>query len=45
MSEQSLIDRVEVAIEEIRPYLIADGGDVKIISINNKNNIRKLSRA
>ena len=37
MLEQSLIDRVEFAIEEIRPYLIADGGDVKIISIDNKN--------
>ena len=37
MSEKSLIDRVESAIDEIRPYLIADGGDIKIISIDNKN--------
>ena len=37
MSEKSLIDRVETAIEEIRPYLIADGGDIKVISIDNKN--------
>ena len=37
MSEKSLIDRVENAIEEIRPYLIADGGDIKGISIDNKN--------
>ena len=37
MSEKSLIDRVENAIEEIRPYLIADGGDIKVISIDNKN--------
>ena len=37
MNEQSLIDRVELAIDEIRPYLIADGGDIKVISIDNKN--------
>ena len=37
MSEKSLIDRVESAIDEIRPYLIADGGDIKVISIDNKN--------
>ena len=37
MSKKSLIDRVETAIEEIRPYLIADGGDIKVISIDNKN--------
>ena len=35
MSEKSLIDRVETAIDEIRPYLIADGGDIKVISIDN----------
>ena len=37
MSEKSLIDRVESAIDEIRPYLIADGGDIKVISIDNQN--------
>ena len=37
MSEKSLIERVEGAIDEIRPYLIADGGDIKVISIDNKN--------
>tara|TARA_B100000614_G_C14443551_1_gene451268 strand:+ start:658 stop:906 length:249 start_codon:yes stop_codon:yes gene_type:complete len=37
MNEKSLIDRVESAIDEIRPYLIADGGDIKVISIDNKN--------
>ena len=37
MSGKSLIDRVESAIDEIRPYLIADGGDIKVISIDNKN--------
>ena len=37
MNEKSLIDRVELAIDEIRPYLIADGGDIKVVSIDNKN--------
>ena len=37
MSNQSLIEKVEVAIDEIRPYLIADGGDIKVVSIDNKN--------
>lgn len=37
MSNQSLIEKVELAIDEIRPYLVADGGDIKVISIDNKN--------
>ena len=37
MNAKSLIDRVELAIDEIRPYLIADGGDIKVVSIDNKN--------
>ena len=37
MSDQSLIENVEIAIDEIRPYLIADGGDIKVVSIDNKN--------
>ena len=37
MLEKSLIERVELAIDEIRPYLIADGGDIRVVSIDNKN--------
>tara|TARA_B100002019_G_scaffold93447_1_gene80569 strand:- start:1091 stop:1342 length:252 start_codon:yes stop_codon:yes gene_type:complete len=37
MSDLSLIEKVEIAIDEIRPYLIADGGDIKVVSIDNKN--------
>ena len=37
MSDKSLIEKVEIAIDEIRPYLIADGGDIKVVSIDNKN--------
>ena len=37
MSKESLIEKVENAIDEIRPYLIADGGDIRVLSIDNKN--------
>jgi len=37
MSRKSLIEKVENALEEIRPYLIADGGDIRVLSIDNKN--------
>ena len=30
MSDQSLIEKVEIAIDEIRPYLIADGERSKV---------------
>ena len=37
MNDVSLIERVENALDEIRPYLIKDGGDIKVVSIDNKN--------
>ena len=37
MSNNSLIEKVENAIDEIRPYLIADGGDIRVLSIDDKN--------
>ncbi len=36
-----LIDRVEKALDTIRPYLEADGGNVKIVEIT-EDNILKL---
>lgn len=35
-----LIDRVEKAIDTVRPYLQADGGDVKIVEITTDNIVR-----
>jgi Fe-S cluster biogenesis protein NfuA len=32
-----LMDQVEEALNTIRPYLKADGGDVKIVEIDNQN--------
>lgn len=34
-----LIEKVEKALNTIRPYLEADGGDVKILEIDDNNNL------
>lgn len=31
--EQKLIDKVNLAIEELRPFLHADGGDMELVEI------------
>ncbi len=33
MTDQELITKVEAALEEIRPFLQSDGGDISLISI------------
>ena len=33
MTSQELLKAVEAAIDNIRPYLVADGGDVRIVEI------------
>lgn len=35
-TSDELRSRIEKALEEIRPYLIADGGDIKIVDINSE---------
>jgi len=35
MNNISLIEKVENALDEIRPYLNKDGGDIKVVSIDN----------
>jgi len=37
MSE--LVEKVEKALDSIRPYLEADGGDVKILEIDESKNV------
>lgn len=34
---KSLTQRVQAAIEEIRPFLIADGGDIELVEITTEN--------
>lgn len=36
MTAQETLTNVEKALEEIRPYLLSDGGNIKLVSIENK---------
>ena len=35
MSNKNIKERIENALEEIRPFLVSDGGDISLVSINN----------
>lgn len=35
-----MLDRVEAALDKIRPFLIADGGNVKVLEITNDMVVR-----
>lgn len=37
----NIIERVESSLESIRPYLIADGGDIQLLEVT-KDNVVKL---
>ena len=39
MPSTELTDKVEKALDTIRPYLEADGGNVKILKIDNDNKV------
>ncbi len=39
-SEQALLDKVEMALAEIRPYLKSDGGDISLIEITDENIVK-----
>ena len=36
MTAQETEDNVEKALEEIRPFLMSDGGNIKLLSIENE---------
>lgn len=40
LSQASLTQQVEQALESIRPYLLADGGNVRIVDITEDNVVR-----
>jgi Fe-S cluster biogenesis protein NfuA len=40
LSQESLTQQVEQALDGIRPYLLADGGDVRIVDITDDNIVR-----
>lgn len=35
MNSKNIKERVQNALEEIRPFLVSDGGDITLVSINN----------
>ncbi|MGY6522904.1 MAG: NifU family protein [Mongoliitalea sp.] len=36
----SLLERVEIALDTIRPYLEADGGNVKVVDVTEEMTLR-----
>ncbi|AZQ60634.1 NifU family protein [Maribacter sp. MJ134] len=40
MTADELRSNVERALEEIRPFLQSDGGDISLISIDNDNSVK-----
>ncbi len=40
MKKEEIIHRVESALDSIRPYLMADGGNVRVIEVNEDNILR-----
>jgi len=40
MTSIELKNNVEKALEEIRPFLQSDGGDISLISIDNENSVK-----
>lgn len=40
MTSEELKQNVEKALEEIRPFLQSDGGDISLVSIDNENSVK-----
>ena len=40
MTSEELEMNVEKALDEIRPFLQSDGGDISLISIDNENSVK-----
>lgn len=40
MTEAELTEKVEIALDEIRPFLQSDGGDIALLSIDNGTIVR-----
>lgn len=37
MEKAQLIEKVEAAIDQVRPYLVADGGNIELVDITADN--------
>lgn len=40
MTSEELKNNVEKALDEIRPFLQSDGGDITLVSIDNENSVK-----
>ncbi|MFT4673361.1 MAG: Fe-S cluster biogenesis protein NfuA [Patiriisocius sp.] len=40
MKQEELVVRVEAALDEIRPFLQSDGGDILLLSIENGTTVK-----
>ena len=40
MTSEELRSNVEKALEEIRPFLQSDGGDISLVSIDDNNSVK-----
>jgi len=40
MTSEELRKNVEKALDEIRPFLQSDGGDISLVSIENNNSVK-----
>lgn len=40
MKKEEIIKKVENALEEIRPYLLNDGGNISLIDIDDENRVK-----
>ncbi|MBT2159936.1 NifU family protein [Zobellia barbeyronii] len=40
MTSEELKQNVEKALEEIRPFLQSDGGDISLVSIDNEKSVK-----
>ena len=40
MEQQELVEKVEIALDEIRPFLQSDGGDIKLLGIENGTTVK-----
>lgn len=40
MSKQAMIDKIHVALDEIRPFLKSDGGDISFVELTDEHVVR-----
>ena len=40
MEQQERVEKVEIALDEIRPFLQSDGGDIKLLGIEDGTTVK-----